>query len=77
MLDSLLVLGQVPGTDINITFNEILIAAILSGSAFYLTRRGSLQLKSRWLDIYASLRRLSQLPLDFGRNNLSVISKLF
>ena len=65
MLDFLLVLGQVPGTDVQITFNELVIGIILIAGWIFrrqlrrMVKRWSANLTSYWLKRSQQRRQLS------------------
>jgi len=63
MLDFLLVLGQVPGTNIQITFSEIVIGVALVGVLFYGFKNRRKFLK-RNLDLKFIFHRHNRLPVQ-------------
>lgn len=76
MLNEFLVLGQVPGTDFQITFNEWLSAAILVFLLFiaYKKRLYSFDIKYFWLYslIYISVRRTNILAYLYRQDRLGI-----
>ena len=55
MLDFLLVLGQIPGTDLQITFNDYILL-IMIGAAYYWRRQLRLWLIAKRLEFIIYLR---------------------
>lgn len=65
MLDFLLVLGQIPGTNLQITFNELVIGAALAAIWYFRryimrsVRTRAAKLAGTWHDRYWRRRQLS------------------
>ena len=56
MLDFVLVMGHVPGTNIDLTFYQIVIGLPIIGLAIYLIRKHPLLVKRAILEIYVAGR---------------------
>ncbi len=86
MLDFLLVLGQIPGTNFQITFSEMLVLVALVG-VIYVVRKehflvNGISWMPKYIKLYTGSQKSNQLSLKFreapiSRKNLDQLARLF